>query len=184
MRITRVTTKTGDKGTTALVGGARVSKASLRVDAYGDIDELNSCLGVIRAQAPPAEVDAILAEVQNALFTVGCDLASPPEVKTPRTTDELVTRLDSHLEKIQTQLEPLEEFVLPGGSPCGAWLHLARTVARRSERSVVRLSGVEEVTPQVVIYLNRLSDLLFVLARAVNQNAGVAEPLADFSKRG
>ncbi len=184
MRISKVTTKTGDKGLTALVGGSRVSKASLRVGAYGDADELNSYLGVIRSSSLSPEVDAILGEIQNTLFVVGCDLASPPDVDVPRTSKDHIKVLDGHLDRIQTQLPPLEEFVLPGGSEVGARLHYARTIARRVERAVVRLSGVESVTPEAIAYLNRLSDLLFVLGRAVNANDGVAEPLARFSSKG
>lgn len=181
MRITKVTTKTGDKGTTALVGGGRVSKASMRVQAYGEVDELNSYLGVIRASEPAADADRILHEIQNVLFTLGCDLATPSGVDVPRLTEQHVASLDAHLEKIQSQLEPLEEFILPGGGIVGAQLHFARTLARRVERSVVRLSGVESISETCIAYLNRLSDLFFVLARAVNRNAGISELQAKFA---
>jgi cob(I)alamin adenosyltransferase len=131
MRITRVYTRVGDKGETSLVGGARVSKANARVDAYGEVDELNSVIGLARAKVQDAEIDDVLALIQNDLFTVGADLASPNEVQVPRITEEFVKTLESISDRFLAQIEPLKEFILPGGSEAGATVHLARTVARR-----------------------------------------------------
>jgi cob(I)alamin adenosyltransferase len=183
MRISKVYTKTGDGGETSLVGGQRVSKASLRVDAYGDVDELNSFIGLARAYLNDAEIDSALGLIQNDLFTLGGDLASPVEIQVPRINEEFIATLEELSDKFLEELEPLKEFILPGGCETGAALHLARTVARRSERKVVALSGEEEINSQAIIYLNRLSDLLFILARLVNKRAGVPEMMTDFSKR-
>jgi cob(I)alamin adenosyltransferase len=183
MRISKVYTKTGDGGETSLVGGKRVSKASLRVDAYGDVDELNSFIGLARAYLQDPEIDSALSLIQNDLFTLGGDLASPAEVQVPRINDEFVATLEELSDKFLEELEPLREFILPGGCAAGAALHLARTVARRNERKVVALSGEEEINSQAITYLNRLSDLLFILARLVNKRAGVPEMMTDFSKR-
>lgn len=183
MRINRVYTKTGDQGQTSLVGGARVSKASLRVDAYGDVDELNSVIGVARARANDAVVDEVLGQIQNDLFTLGADLASPAEIDVPRIGESFVRKLEELADRFLAELEPLKEFILPGGSEAGAVLHLARTVARRAERRVIALSGAEKLNPETIVYLNRLSDLLFILARVVNHRGGVPEKMTDFSKR-
>lgn len=183
MRITKVYTKAGDKGETSLVGGERVSKASPRVEAYGDVDELNSLLGVCRARLVDADIDEVLKSIQNDLFTVGGDLASPADVEVPRVEDGFVTRLEEASDRFLGQLEPLKEFILPGGTDAGAMLHLARAVARRAERRVVALTHVEEINPIVIAYLNRLSDLLFILGRMVNRRASAAEAMTDFSKR-
>jgi cob(I)alamin adenosyltransferase len=183
MRISKVYTKTGDGGETSLVGGKRVSKASLRVDTYGDVDELNSFIGLARANLKDSEIDSVLGVIQNDLFTLGGDLASPADIQVPRITDEFIAMLEEFSDKFLTELEPLKEFILPGGCEAGAALHLARTVARRSERKVVALSTEEEMNSLPIIYLNRLSDLLFILARLVNKRAGVPEMMTDFSKR-
>ena len=183
MRISKVYTRTGDQGQTSLVGGERVSKASLRVDAFGDVDELNCVIGVARARSDDKEIDEVLGLIQNDLFTLGADLASPSEIDVPRIGESFVKNLEKLADRFLAQLEPLKEFVLPGGSEGGAVLHLARTVARRSERRVVALSEIEKLNPDTVVYLNRLSDLLFILARVVNNRAGVPEKMTDFSKR-
>lgn len=183
MRISKVYTKTGDGGETSLVGGQRVSKASLRVEAYGDVDELNSYIGMARAFLKDLEMDEALGLIQNDLFTLGADLASPADIEVPRISNEFIATLEELSDRYLGELEPLKEFILPGGCEAGAALHLARTVARRSERRVVALAGVEEINPQTVVYLNRLSDLLFILARLVNKRAGVPEKMTDFSKR-
>jgi cob(I)alamin adenosyltransferase len=183
MRISKVYTKTGDGGETSLVGGKRVSKASLRVAAYGDVDELNSFIGLARAYLKDAEIDEALSLIQNDLFTLGADLASPSDIQVPRITDEFIATLEELSDRFLEELEPLKEFILPGGGEAGAALHLARTVARRSERKVVALASEEEVSQPVIVYLNRLSDLLFILARLVNKRAGVSEKMTDFSKR-
>lgn len=183
MRISKVYTKTGDKGETSLVGGKRVSKASMRVDAYGDVDELNSLIGVVRSKLSDREVDEVLRLVQNDLFTVGADLASPLDVEVPRVDERFIETLETHSDRFLGELEPLREFILPGGSEAGSLLHLARTVARRAERRVVALGEAEEVNPETIVYLNRLSDLLFIIARLVNLRAGIPEEYTDFSKR-
>jgi cob(I)alamin adenosyltransferase len=178
VRLTRIYTRHGDRGDTHLGDMSRVRKTSPRVAAYGDVDELNSVIGVARASAPEAQADAWLAAVQNDLFDLGADLCVP-EVETPeggreplRVTAEQVERLERWCDEVNESLEPLTSFVLPAGSPAGAALHLARTVCRRAERSTVALADAEPVNPQAVVYLNRLSDLLFILARAANRAAG------------
>ena len=183
MRISKVYTKTGDKGETSLVGGARVSKASLRVEAYGDVDELNSIIGLSRAALQDGQIDEALSLIQNDLFTLGADLASPSEIEVPRIQPSFVEALEELSDRFLAELEPLKEFILPGGSKAGATLHLARTVARRAERRTVKLSEAEAVNELAVVYLNRLSDLLFILARVVNRRSGVPEKMTDFSKR-
>ncbi len=183
MRISKVVTKTGDKGQTALIGGKRVSKGSLRVSAYGEVDELNSCLGLAAAHLRDTECREILAEIQHRLFTLGADLASPEDVKVPRIETEHIDRLEEILDGLMDELPPLEEFILPGGGPGGATLHLARTVARRAERTTVLLAEDTAINPEAVIYLNRLSDLLFVLARVANRREEQPETLADFSEK-
>jgi cob(I)alamin adenosyltransferase len=183
MRISKVYTRAGDKGQTSLVGGKRVSKASLRVDAYGDVDELNSVIGLARARLRDQEIDEALSAIQNDLFTLGADLASPADVEVPRIDESFVKTLEDYSDHYLAQLEPLKEFILPGGSEAGATLHVARTVARRAERRAVELSESEELNEHTIVYLNRLSDLLFILARAVNHRAGEREKMTDFSKR-
>ena len=181
----KVYTKTGDDGTTALFGGGRVAKSHPRIAAYGTVDEANAALGMARA-ALPAErshaddrVDALLARLQNELFVLGGDLASPGDVAypVPRIEAEHVAALEDEIDALTTDLPPLKNFVLPGGTPCAAALHLGRTVARRAERLVVETSTLEEVSVEAIHYLNRLSDLLFTLARWVNREAGVQEPV-------
>ena len=184
MRITKVYTKTGDGGQTSLVGGARVSKASLRVDAYGDVDELSSLIGLARAMPQDEEIREVLGVIQNDLFTLGADLASPSEIQIPRIDESFVAKLEGLADKFLAELEPLKEFILPGGSEAGSTLHLARTVARRAERRAVALAETETLNSETIVYLNRLSDLLFILARAVNRRAGIAETMTDFSKKG
>lgn len=182
-RITRVYTRAGDGGQTYLVGGGKVSKASLRVQAYGEVDELNAALGLARAFSPPKELEGLLAQIQNELFLVGADLAAPLEVRVPRVTPAHIQALETEIDRIQAHLPPLEEFILPSGGPVGAFLHLARTICRRAERTVVALMETEAVNPQVQVYLNRLSDLLFVLARWANALQGVPETYVRFPQK-
>ncbi|HEX4947827.1 MAG TPA: cob(I)yrinic acid a,c-diamide adenosyltransferase [Blastocatellia bacterium] len=183
MRITKVYTKAGDAGETSLVGGQRVSKASVRVAAFGDVDELNSLLGVARTFLADQAMDETFGRIQNELFVLGADLASPMDVPLRRVDESMVSDLEQLIDKLLEELEPLQEFILPGGNQAGALLHLARTVGRRAERSVVALAAQEATNPQALIYLNRLSDFLFVAARVVNRRAGVREHLAQFSAR-
>jgi cob(I)alamin adenosyltransferase len=184
MRITRVYTKSGDAGETSLVDGTRVSKADLRVAAYGDVDELNSLLGVARTGLADVELDQELGKIQNELFIVGADLASPLTIQVPRVEETHIAEMEELIDLLLEELEPLREFILPGGTQHGATLHLARTVARRAERSVVALAAQSEINQHAIKYLNRLSDLLFVMARVANKRAGVTEQSANFSERG
>lgn len=160
-----------------------MSKASPRVDAYGDVDELNSVIGLARAASSDKEIDEVLDMIQNDLFTLGADLASPSEIQVPRIDGSFIEELEGLADRFLEELEPLKEFILPGGSGAGATLHFARTVARRAERRTVALSQTEELNAQAIVYLNRLSDLLFILARVVNHRASVPEKMTDFSKR-
>jgi len=182
-RLTRITTRTGDDGTTALGFGGRRPKDDLRIEAYGTVDELNATLGLARAAEPPAAIDEVLGSIQNLLFHLGSDLCVPEQEKSrhpvPRIEERHVAALDGLLETWNAGLAPLENFVLPGGSATAAALHLARTVCRRAERQVVALSREEPVGEWVVPFLNRLSDLLFVLSRVANRSAGRPDPIWD-----
>ena len=174
----KIYTRKGDRGETSLFGGTRVLKDSLRIEAYGSVDELNSTLGVIRALKPPPEVDSILEALQNNLFILGADLATPltkKGAKVQRVQPSHVEQLEKTIDHLEALLEPLTSFILPGGSPIGSRIHVARTVCRRTERLVVRLSKKEKIGEAPVTYLNRLSDLLFVLARYANRLAGAEE---------
>jgi len=173
VRLTRIYTRQGDGGDTHLGDMSRVRKTSLRVVAYGEVDELNSVIGVARQQATATGYDAWLARIQNDLFDMGADLCVPEggEGDRLRVTAEQVTRLEGWCDQVNDTLEPLKSFVLPGGSPAAAALHLGRTVCRRAERSVIALADAEPVNAHVVEYLNRLSDLLFILARGANAAA-------------
>ena len=172
-------TKTGDAGETGLFGGARVSKASARVASYGAVDELNAALGVARAHGVPEGIDATLARVQVDLFTLGAELATVPgkerNIGIALLDDADVARLEAAIDASEAALEPLKTFVLPGGTVAAANLHVARTVCRRAEREVVALTAAEPVRELVTVYLNRLSDLLFSLARQANKLADVAD---------
>ncbi|HEV3258694.1 MAG TPA: cob(I)yrinic acid a,c-diamide adenosyltransferase [Gemmataceae bacterium] len=173
--LSRIYTKSGDHGETGLGDGSRVPKDHPRVTAYGSVDELNAVLGVLLAQHPDfAEADLVRG-IQHDLFDVGADLCVPQAAgEAPgqrlRVRPEQAARLEAAIDRLNAPLAPLHSFVLPGGRPAAAWCHLARTVCRRAERAVVTLSRTEAVNPDTVIYLNRLSDLLFVLARACNGN--------------
>jgi cob(I)alamin adenosyltransferase len=173
--LSRIYTKTGDKGETSLGDGSRVSKDDPRVAAYGGVDELNAVLGLLVAQHPGLAETALLQAIQNDLFDVGADLCVPPAAGEQagsrlRVTPEQSHHLEHAIDRLNAALSPLRSFVLPSGTSAAAWCHLARTVCRRAERDVVTLSKREPVNPEVVIYLNRLSDLLFVLGRVYNNN--------------
>ena len=175
VRLTRIYTKGGDKGETSLGNGARVAKHDPRVAAYGTVDEANAAIGLARLHLgeTAAEADAILGRVQNDLFDLGADLCRPesdaPSEHPPlRVTDGQVARLESEIDRLNADLAPLTSFVLPGGTAGAAYLHLARTVARRAEREMTALAQIEAVNPEAIRYINRLSDLLFVLARSLN----------------
>ena len=188
----KIYTKSGDSGETGLFGGPRVPKDDARVEAYGAVDELNAVLGVVRARSAAAgadaEVDGFLAVLQQRLFAVGAELATPPEARAraslPPVEPAWIEEMERRIDAWEAALEPLHRFVLPGGDEVAALLHQARTVCRRAERRVVALRRQAPVAPEVLAFLNRLADLLFVLARTVNARRGVTEPTWDPGRRG
>ncbi|MGQ0540060.1 MAG: cob(I)yrinic acid a,c-diamide adenosyltransferase [Gemmatimonadaceae bacterium] len=177
----RIYTKTGDAGETGLFGGGRVSKDDPRVEAYGDVDELNATLGVARAAAAMPRVDEVLVPVQRDLFSIGALLATPQlekmreQLVKARIDDSRIAELERTIDACERELEPLRSFIVPGGTPKAAALHVARTVCRRAERRVVELRREVAIPEIVIVYLNRLSDLLFMLARLANRLAGGGE---------
>ena len=179
----KVYTRKGDQGETSLVGGARVRKDAVRVEAYGTVDELNAALGLAGAELEGADLRQWIAIIQSSLFDLGSELATLDVGERKgrgagrRISEDDATELEHWIDTLDLELEPLRNFVLPGGSRAAAALHLACTVCRRAERRVVTLAADEPVAPELVRYLNRLSDLLFTMARAVNQRAKVAQPL-------
>ncbi|MEP6355418.1 MAG: cob(I)yrinic acid a,c-diamide adenosyltransferase [Hyphomicrobiales bacterium] len=181
--LNKIYTKTGDAGTTALGNGERRLKNDLRIDAYGTVDETNACLGIVRLETAKIvdlkDLDTMLARIQNDLFDLGADLATPDTgedlgYEPLRIIDKQVTRLESEIDLLNVDLEPLKSFVLPGGEPAAAGLHLARTVARRAERLMVALAQIDdnEISPAAIKYINRLSDFFFVASRYANAKAG------------
>lgn len=182
-RITKVYTRTGDDGTTALGGGQRLPKDALRIEAYGTVDELNSVLGVALASGLAEELSTPLRRIQNELFHLGSDLCILEEDKqripVPRIEPRHVVALENLMDRLSERLPPLANFILPGGSPGASQLHVARCVCRRAERLLVALAREEGVGTEVVRYLNRLSDALFVMARAENAYRGVTDVLWD-----
>ncbi len=186
----KIYTRGGDAGETSLHGGERVRKDALRVEAYGAVDETNAVIGLALADLVDADLCALLGEVQRRLFDVGGELATTDVEERarkgkaiPRVGDADVLALERAIDRLETELEPLRNFILPGGARAAGALHLARTVCRRAERGVVRLAEREAVAPTLIRYLNRLSDFLFVAARAVNRRAGVAEPIWQGARR-
>jgi cob(I)alamin adenosyltransferase len=173
-RLSKIVTRTGDAGTTGLGDGSRVPKDSMRIEAIGSVDELNSVLGVLLAEDLPGDIAALLTDVQHDLFDLGGELSIPGYSVL---ADGHVARIEQAVERYNAKLVPLKEFILPGGTRAAALAHAARTVCRRAERSVVHLASNETVSDAARIYLNRLSDLLFVLARALNQAAGRSDAL-------
>lgn len=177
----RIYTRTGDGGETGLFGGGRVPKDHPRVEAYGEVDELNAAIGCARAAGLPSDLDAVAARIQEELFALGADLATPlsgtaRSERVVRIPEGAAGALEHEIDRFEAELPPLRSFILPGGSPAGAALHLARTVCRRAERRVVVLVRTGEAAPAPLAYLNRLSDLLFVMARLANARANRAEP--------
>jgi cob(I)alamin adenosyltransferase len=172
----KIYTKTGDEGETGLFGGPRTSKDAPRIEAYGTVDELNSVLGMVRAQLASGEIHELVRRIQNELFELGAQLATPDPAahQTALVGPRQIAALESAIDRYEAGLEPLKQFILPGGTPAAAGLHLARAVCRRAERRVVTLvrESSAPVAGDTIVYLNRLSDLLFVLARAVNRQAG------------
>ena len=188
VRITRVYTRTGDKGETGLVGGKRVPKDSQRIEAYGTIDELNSVVGLARTfndekinvSEAHRFLDVILRQIQDELFDLGSELATPPDFFKEgmyRVGEREVKKIEQLIDECHKELEPLKSFVLPGGGKIGAYLHQCRTVCRRAEREILRLSRVEELSEWPLKYVNRLSDLFFVLSRWISKQTGEGEYL-------
>ena len=178
VRLTRIYTRGGDAGETSLGDGSRVSKLDTRIAAYGTVDELNSALGLCLAGVCPDEIAAPLLQIQNELFDLGADLSVPFEIEGRlRVTQAMVDELEAFCDRFNEGLPELRSFVLPGGTGAAAQLHVARTVCRRAERESLVAAGEHDVNPLVVVYLNRLSDLLFILSRFANAAANVAEPL-------
>ncbi len=183
----KIYTKIGDDGSTGLIGGKRVPKDDPRVDAYGTVDELNAAIGMVRAHDVPESIDEILGRVQDGLFTVGANLAvpegvDPSEWSVPSVNESDIAAIEKDIDECELSLEPLRQFILPGGVAPSALLHYARTVARRAERTCVALARHETVDPQIIRYLNRLSDLCFVLARRVNRMKNRGESHPTFGK--
>ena len=177
----KIYTKTGDQGSTGLFGGGRVPKDDIRVEAYGDVDELNAVIGVARSVEMMPRIDEVLVPIQRDLFAIGALLATPDRdkmalhLKKARIDEARIEALERAIDEGEAELEPLTAFIVPGGTPKAAALHVARTVCRRAERHVVRLQHDVELPPLAVIYLNRLSDLLFTLARVASRRAGAGE---------
>ncbi|MDA0987324.1 MAG: cob(I)yrinic acid a,c-diamide adenosyltransferase [Bacteroidetes bacterium] len=168
----KIYTKTGDKGETSLFGGKRVSKNSLRIDCYGTVDELNSFIGIICSNKPSKKISLLLNVIQNELFIIGADLATPNDAKTKsfqKISNKNIKNLENYIDNLELKLPKLKNFILPGGSVVGSSLHYARTVCRSAERKVVALSKLELIDKLLIVYLNRLSDLLFVMARYENK---------------
>lgn len=179
-RLSKIYTRTGDDGSTGLGDGSRVAKDSLRVEAYGTVDEANSCIGLVLASDVPDDIRSLLTSVQHQLFDLGGELCIPGHAAID---DDDVERLEQHLDRYNDDLPPLKDFILPGGGEAAARCHIARTVVRRAERETVALSRVESVRPQAVRYLNRLSDLLFVLSRVLARASGHGEVLWNHERR-
>lgn len=178
----KIYTRTGDSGETGLLGGKRVPKDHPRIEAVGAVDELNAQIGVVRSQIAPdsvtlAEISSLLGDIQHQLFDCGAELASPDGTRQSALmiSADCIAELEGSIDRFEETLPPLTEFILPGGSPAAAQLHVARSTSRRAERRLVALGQSEQVRPELIQYLNRLSDLLFVLARAANQAAGVGD---------
>ena len=172
----KIYTKTGDEGKTSLFDNSRVWKSDQRIMSYGSVDELNSSLGIALSLELDPEIRDILIKLQNDLFIVGSDLANPNmSDKKIRTSPEMITFLEQKIDLLESQLEPLTSFILPGGTLLASILHLSRTIARRAETHVIALSQNEEINKDAAIYLNRLSDLMFILARAINRRKNISD---------
>lgn len=172
----KIYTKTGDDGTTGLQGGSRISKSNPRIIAYGAVDETNSSLGIILSNTLDNDISELLTKIQNDLFVAGSDLSNPNIVTSKnRITSEMVEYLESKIDQFEKELTPITKFILPGGHPIASQVHFARTVTRRAETMVIALSEKENVNAECKKYLNRLSDLLFVLARVINKRNGITD---------
>jgi cob(I)alamin adenosyltransferase len=176
--MTKIYTRTGDDGTTGLLGSQRVQKDALRVEAFGALDECNAAIGIARSGMAEIDVDKILENVQSLLFSAGADLACAVETaKIERVRAEDISQLEKVIDKMENELTPLKAFILPGGAAMSAHIHLARSICRRAERNIVRLSRSELINPLVLVAVNRISDLLFVVARVLNSRSGVPDTI-------
>ncbi|NDB91355.1 MAG: cob(I)yrinic acid a,c-diamide adenosyltransferase [Nitrososphaeria archaeon] len=174
----KIYTKTGDDGTTGVQGGKRISKSDPRIQAYGAVDEANSILGIVLTHKLDSDVQSLLVQIQNELFVAGSDLSSPDLVNQKnRVSESMICNLESHIDRFESELDPLTNFILPGGNQVAAFLHQARTVIRRAETMTVELSKKESLNPLCQKYLNRLSDLLFVMARVANKRSNTSDVL-------
>lgn len=180
-RLSKIYTRTGDDGSTGLGDGSRIAKDSLRVEAFGDIDELNSHIGMLLTYDTPSNIQALMIGIQHDLFDLGGEVCIPGRVAL---TQDYVSLLENSLDELNDNLKPLKEFILPGGAPAAAVCHVARTVCRRAERRLVSLAHEESVSAPAIHYLNRLSDLLFVVARYINQQAGLPDVLWQPGRHG
>ena len=168
--MTKIYTKTGDDGSTGLIGGKRISKSSQRIITYGVIDELNSSIGIVLSSKIDNDIHDLLEKIQNDLFVAGADLANPDlKISSNRITEDMVKFLEMHIDKLEGELQPITYFILPGGDSDAAQVHLSRSISRRAETHVVQLSEKEEINKTCQVYMNRLSDLLFVIARVINK---------------
>ena len=174
--MTKIYTKTGDDGTTGLVGGARIKKSNPRIVAYGAVDELNSALGLVLSSNLDSDINAVLMQIQNTLFVVGADLANPNlNDDSNRVKEVMVENLENHIDGFESVLDPITYFILPGGDEIASKIHLARSICRRAEIKIIELSEHEQINRNCQIYMNRLSDLLFVIARLINKRKKVKD---------
>jgi len=172
----KIYTKTGDDGTTGLIGNKRVKKSNLRIATYGQVDELNAAIGVILSSKLGKDIRDLLTRIQNDLFVVGADLANPNlDNKSNRVTSEMVLFLEKEIDRLEEKLSPITFFILPGGDMVASQVHLARAICRRAEIDVVKLSEVDKINNECLVYMNRLSDLLFVIARTINQRKKISD---------
>lgn len=172
----KIYTKTGDDGTTGLIGNKRVKKSNPRIATYGVVDELNAALGIILSSKLGKDIRDLLTKIQNDLFVVGADLANPNlDSKSNRVTSEMVTFLEKEIDRLEEKLSPITFFILPGGDLIASQIHLARTICRRAEINVVNLSEVDKINNECLVYMNRLSDLLFVVARTINKRKKISD---------
>ena len=172
----KIYTKTGDDGTTGIQNGTRISKSDSRIQAYGMVDEINSCLGVILSKIDEKDLKNLITKIQNDLFVVGSDLSNPNLKNTQnRVNDEMIMTLEENIDKLENNLSPITNFILPGGHEIAALIHVSRSITRRAETFVISLSEKEKISANCMIYLNRLSDLLFVIARTINQRKNVKD---------
>ena len=168
--MTKIYTKTGDDGSTGLIGGKKISKANQRIIAYGTVDELNASIGIVLSSEEDNDIHDLLEKIQNDLFVVGADLANVDlEIKSNRITEEMIKFLENHIDELENELSPITYFILPGGDPVASQVHLARAISRRAESQIVKLSEKETINKNCLVYMNRLSDLLFVIARVINK---------------